>query len=355
MIESNYKKYMYINGQWEAVSDEDDQSYYTKQQVDTLFVHKQTFELFENDNYYFIDQYKINGTYPKKDKLIFSGWYTDDTCVTPYMSNTGIAYAKFVDENIFQVKCDSDSGSHTAIRFVSTLDRDDYQSAGFLIYGQYGTASVKRERNASTLYTSISNFELTDFSPESQYFFTYTITGASSTLDPNLWQIKAQFVTVDGTKVYTDFISPIYKFNTEETILPSYEGDNIPLLVEIANRIKQNYTKDEVDIALVNKVDKTTISTDQSSTTATITLADNHEYRYTTDLTSLTLTMPSGDFIASVVFSSGSTPTSMTYDSSIKWSGDDVTNNAFVPVASKTYNIVFWYDGININAISRSA
>jgi len=103
------------------------------------------------------------------------------------------------------------------------------------------------------------------------------------------------------------------------------------------------------------KEDKTTITTDTSSTTPSLTLADNNEYRYTQDLTSLTLTMPSGDFIASVVFSSGSTPTSMTYDSSIKWSGDDVTSNAFVPVASKTYNIVFWYDGININAISRSA
>ena len=103
------------------------------------------------------------------------------------------------------------------------------------------------------------------------------------------------------------------------------------------------------------KEDKTTITTDTSSTTPTLTLADNNEYRYTTDLTSLTLTMPSGDFIASVVFSSGSTPTSMTYDSSIKWSGDDITNGQFVPSASKTYNIVFWFDGININAISRSA
>ena len=105
--------------------------------------------------------------------------------------------------------------------------------------------------------------------------------------------------------------------------------------------------------ALRNKQDKTDITTDTTSTTPSLTLADNHEYRYTQDLTSLTLTMPSGDFIASVVFSSGSTPTSMTYDSSIKWSGDDVTSNAFVPVASKIYNVVFWYDGININAVVR--
>ena len=102
-----------------------------------------------------------------------------------------------------------------------------------------------------------------------------------------------------------------------------------------------------------NKADETTISTDTSSTTVSLTLADNNEYRYTTDLTSLTLTMPSGDFIASVVFSSGSTPTSMTYDSSIKWSGNDVTSNAFVPQANMEYEIVFWYNGLSINAVVR--
>ncbi len=101
-----------------------------------------------------------------------------------------------------------------------------------------------------------------------------------------------------------------------------------------------------------DKADDTIISTDTTSTTVSLTLADNHEYRYTQELTSLTLTMPSGDFIASVVFASGSTPTSMTYDSSIKWSGDDVTNGQFVPT-EKTYNIVMWYDGLNINGVVR--
>jgi len=45
----------------------------------------------------------------------------------------------------------------------------------------------------------------------------------------------------------------------------------------------------------------------------------------------------------------------MTYDSSIKWSGDDVTSNAFVPQASKDYDIMFYYNGLNINGIVRSA
>ena len=101
------------------------------------------------------------------------------------------------------------------------------------------------------------------------------------------------------------------------------------------------------------KADNTTISTDTTSTTVSLTLADNHEYRYTQDLTSLTLTMPSGNFISSIVFASGSTPTSMTYDSSIKWSGDDVTNGQFVPSADKDYDIMMYYNGLNVNGIVR--
>lgn len=101
---------------------------------------------------------------------------------------------------------------------------------------------------------------------------------------------------------------------------------------------------------------ETAIITDTTSTTASLTLANDTEYRYTQELSSITLTLPQtpdNNFISGLVFESGTTPTAMTYDSSIKWSGDDVTSNAFVPVASKTYNIVFWFDGININAVAR--
>ena len=105
-----------------------------------------------------------------------------------------------------------------------------------------------------------------------------------------------------------------------------------------------------------NYEDKTTITTDTSSTTPTLALANNTEQRYTQDLTSLTLTLPQttpNDFISSVVFASGSTATSMTYDSSIKWSGTDVTSNAFVPQANQEYEIVFWFNGLSVNAVVR--
>ena len=104
------------------------------------------------------------------------------------------------------------------------------------------------------------------------------------------------------------------------------------------------------------KENKTTIITNSTDVTATITLANNTEYRFTQDLSSLTLTLPQTidtTFIVGVVFSSGSTATAMTYDGLIKWSGDDVTSGSFVPQADKMYNIVLWYDGINVNAVVR--
>lgn len=119
--------------------------------------------------------------------------------------------------------------------------------------------------------------------------------------------------------------------------------------------LTNSYSKGEIDAMLSNKQDNTTILTDTTSTTVSLTLVDNHEYRYsyTQGLANLTLTMPNGDFISSVVFVSGSTPTQMTYDSSIKWSGTDVTSNAFVPQANQEYEIVFWYNGLSVNAVVR--
>lgn len=101
-----------------------------------------------------------------------------------------------------------------------------------------------------------------------------------------------------------------------------------------------------------------TITTNQINATYTFTLNNNTEYRNTLDMTSITLNLPATiatDYCSWLVFPSGSTATSMTYPNTIIWSGDDVSNNAFVPVADKTYNICFWYDSINVNAVVRGA
>lgn len=89
--------------------------------------------------------------------------------------------------------------------------------------------------------------------------------------------------------------------------------------------------------------------------TSTIELSNNTEYR-ANELSSLEITLKEtieNDFISSVIFTSGETPTSFNYPADIKWSGDDVTSGIFVPIANKRYTIMFYYDGININGVSR--
>lgn len=66
----------------------------------------------------------------------------------------------------------------------------------------------------------------------------------------------------------------------------------------------------------------------------------------------LPMNIPS-DYISSLVFNSGNKPTTLSYPQTILFTGDDVIDNVFVPAANTTYNVMFWYDGINVNAVSR--
>ena len=70
----------------------------------------------------------------------------------------------------------------------------------------------------------------------------------------------------------------------------------------------------------------------------------------------LQLNLPSAipdDYISSLVFNSGNTATTLSYPQTIVFTGDDCIDNVFVPKANTTYNVIFWYDGINVNAVSR--
>lgn len=99
---------------------------------------------------------------------------------------------------------------------------------------------------------------------------------------------------------------------------------------------------------------KTNIISDYTSTAVIVTPETNTEYRYGT-LTSLSFTIskPKDDYTAYIVFTSGETPTETIYPDTVKWSGDDVIDGVFTPLASKRYNIGIWYDGENINAATR--
>lgn len=97
--------------------------------------------------------------------------------------------------------------------------------------------------------------------------------------------------------------------------------------------------------ALTNYEQKATI-TDLSATDS-ITLADNTIYNGSTQ-TALTIALwsaPTASSICEIVFSSGSTATTLAYPNTIKWLGDDVNSNIFLPVPNKRYTVILYYDG----------
>lgn len=103
--------------------------------------------------------------------------------------------------------------------------------------------------------------------------------------------------------------------------------------------------------------DRTSPITDISTATATQALASNYIYNCTVDMTSLEITLPAtptANFCAQVNFTSGSTPTAFTAPNTMKWLGDDVSSNVFVPAASKRYAIMVYYDGVNMRGISQA-
>lgn len=90
--------------------------------------------------------------------------------------------------------------------------------------------------------------------------------------------------------------------------------------------------------------------------TDSITLGDNTIYNGD-EQTSLTISLPAASgvsFISELDFSSGNTPTTLSYSlTDIIWRGDDLQWNSteqkyvFVPLSNKRYTVIFDYDGVN--------
>lgn len=76
------------------------------------------------------------------------------------------------------------------------------------------------------------------------------------------------------------------------------------------------------------------------------------------EMTSVTLTLPAtmdAKFISQLNFTSGATPTSITAPNTVKWLGNDIAGGVFVPVASKRYCVLFFYDGTAVRGLVQGA
>ena len=89
---------------------------------------------------------------------LFAGWYSDDKCTNPIRTKdaaTGTCYAKFVPTDVLSVKCQPSEdltdnlkeGGTTNLRFVTSVDTDQYRNVGFDISrtGDAGDKDYKLE------------------------------------------------------------------------------------------------------------------------------------------------------------------------------------------------------------------
>ncbi len=159
------------------------------------------------DGKYDVAVYKSGDTptYPTKEGKLFAGWYDDDEFTTVHTGNTGLAYAKFIDEDVLAIKFQvANNGS--AVRFVSSLDSMGYEQVGFKFTGTYGNAVItEKTKYTEKLYTKITadgeSILPTVFSGESQYFFTYTVRGMTDAGTNSTWNVTPFYRTLDGTVV----------------------------------------------------------------------------------------------------------------------------------------------------------
>lgn len=157
------------------------------------------------DNYMDVTDYKAQGTYPTETGKIFAGWFEDAEFTTEYTGTTGYAYAKFIDDDVlttkFQIATDD-----TAVRFISSVDSMDFDEVGFIFTGTYGNAVItEKTKTTEKLYTKITaageSIEPDVFSPDSHYFFTYTIRGMEDATTNSTWNVTPFYRTLDGTVV----------------------------------------------------------------------------------------------------------------------------------------------------------
>ena len=157
------------------------------------------------DNYMDVTDYKAQGTYPTETGKIFAGWFEDAEFTTEYTGTTGYAFAKFIDDDVlttkFQIATDD-----TAVRFISSVDSMDFDEVGFIFTGTYGNAVItEKTKTTEKLYTKITaageSIEPDVFSPDSHYFFTYTIRGMEDATTNSTWHVTPFYKTLDGTVV----------------------------------------------------------------------------------------------------------------------------------------------------------
>ena len=161
------------------------------------------------DGMYDVSQYRPSSdpstyTHPNQAGKVFAGWFTDSTCSAAKSDNTGLAYAKFVDEKLLTVKFQQ-KNDRTALRLLSAIDGVDYSEIGFTFSGTYGEGTLGPITDTvDIVYKNImaagQTVKPTVFSSDAKYFSIYTLRkiNPEKTL---ILDVIPYWITLDGTKV----------------------------------------------------------------------------------------------------------------------------------------------------------
>ena len=128
---------------------------------------------------------------------------------------SGMAYAKFVDENVLSVKAQITANTKTNsdkadIRFVTTVDSLNYAEVGFVITPEGLTAGTKPSTKVyeKLFYvgkdseTADSSYLPTEFSSQSRYFNAFSYWGILNKNFGKTFTVTPYWKTMDGTIVY---------------------------------------------------------------------------------------------------------------------------------------------------------
>lgn len=161
-------------------------------------------------------------------------------------------------------------------------------------------------------------------------------------------------VVLDATDIDVTLNEEEGAISVEEAIktLKQDNDDNGDDISDIQAKIPQSASESN---QLVTREDIGTVAV-SSETTAAIELEHNKITDFSGEMVSLDVALPSVmeiDYISQINFTSGATATEFTTTDAIKWFGDSVANDAFVPASNTRYSVLFYYDGLNIKAIAQ--
>jgi len=168
-----------------------------------------------NDNYTYPKLYDYEPAVANAQDYLFAGWYTDQACTKAVSTSTTTVssnvYARFVDASLTSIKCQVIPGTtaestSTTLRFISTVDREEYQEAGFNITYRGTTRSIPVKAIFKRFESNENGMEC-GYNPQAlnqhaNYFMAMSIFNIETEYFDKPFLVQTYWVTRDGTTVY---------------------------------------------------------------------------------------------------------------------------------------------------------